>query len=372
MKILIASGTFPPQLGGMATFVKNFSDTASAHGHQVAVVSYGERDGISDFGYDVHLVSRARSLFARYYKYFQKLYALAPQYDLIFAQDLISSGIPAAAASMFSGRKMVLRLGGDFLWEKMVQKGKCQLPIEEYYKSAKSLGERIYLAFYHSVLSRAEKVVFNSELQASIYKRFFKITQDKLFVVENAVEGVRSKTHMPVQDRKNIVYAGRFIKLKNLPLFLEAVPNVPSEHKIVLFGEGPDEQELKSLVKSRGLEQRVEIRSSLDRQALAEYFAKSYLVVIPSLTEFNPHTALEALHVGTPVLLTENNGLAFEVKNKLEQFDPTSLEDLTKELKKLFDPKEYESYLRKIQNLEFHKSWQEVYDEYERILKSIK
>src|SRR3989338_7421665 len=89
MKILIAAGIYPPDIGGPATYAKYLAQELTGRGHQVEVLVYTRAakrlpKGISHF------------------VYFLKVLKLARQCDVILVTDPISSGFPAHLASFFA------------------------------------------------------------------------------------------------------------------------------------------------------------------------------------------------------------------------------------------------------------------------------
>lgn len=183
MKIVIATGTFPPEASGQSTFisqlVKNFPD-----GVEVNIVAYGN-DSPEDKRKNVTRIKRGSFRYFRYWKYRNAVRKFGANAEIIYAQDLGSSGFPAALAKR-KNNKFIIRLGGDFLWEKMVNSGRCVVPFEKYYDQKKSLLEKIYLQQYKYVMRKCDGIIFNSEFQKKIYEKYFKIKDKKITVIENS------------------------------------------------------------------------------------------------------------------------------------------------------------------------------------------
>lgn len=329
MKILIASGTYPPQLGGMATFVERTGGYFRKRGELAGIVAYGETRLPAETGLLVHFVSRRGGAVARYLRYFWRVLRLAGSADFVYAQDLASSGLPAAAACAVSRKPLVLRLGGDFLWEKMVETKRTVRPLVEYYREPKSLQERVYLWSFGRILHRASAVIFNTALQAELYRRHFQLASEKIHLLPNAFEPLRV-ARPPV--KRQMVFAGRFASVKNLENLLVAFSKSGVTAKLLLVGEGPQEQALTSLIAHLGLAGRVEMLQPLPRAALIKLFAESLAVVIPSLSELYPNTAMEALSAGAQVLLTRHHGLPAELREYLIEFDPLDISDMALKL----------------------------------------
>lgn len=369
MKILIASGTYPPQIGGMATFVENLAKLLSARGVTVSVVAYGERDREIREPFFIRIVSRGRNRLLRYVRYFLALQKLGREADIVYAQDLVSSGFPAAWYSRQAKKKLMVRIGGDFLWEKMVEEERTNLPLWDYYEQPKSLTELIYLKIYRFVLGRSKIVIFNNIHQAKLYNNLFPDSINMSKIVLNPWKPQDSL--QTVNLNGDIIYVGRFIRIKNLDLLIKAFSKLGTPKKLILVGEGPQEDNLRNLISQLKIEGRVEILRSFDRSKLFDFMSRAYLLVLPSLTELNPNVVLEALGIGVPVLVTQENGLPEELKESLLLFDPRSKEDLVKKLEFLLNPQNYDEYLKKIRSLKFEQTWEKVIDEHLKIFTAL-
>ena len=100
-KIVLASGIVPPDIGGPATYVTKLGQEFVEAGYRVKVLSYGDRESEIDEVLSVQRVSRKTNMLSRYLQYFQQLRKLAKWADIIYAQDLISVGLPCALLKLF-------------------------------------------------------------------------------------------------------------------------------------------------------------------------------------------------------------------------------------------------------------------------------
>jgi len=103
---------------------------------------------------------------------------------------------------------------------------------------------------------------------------------------------------------------GRLSPEKGQDLFLEAC-QVAAQKDCkfvgVLVGEGPWENELRARAKALGLESRV--RFAGHSQDVAQVYAASDVIVIPSRSEGLPNVLLEAMAAGKPVVATRVGGI---------------------------------------------------------------
>ncbi len=338
-KIVIASGTYLPEVSGQSTFVSGLVKNLPAD-MAWSVVAYGGKKE-SQRG-KIFIVSRN---FWRYLNYWRTIRRQASAAKIIFAQDLVSSGLPAALAKR-QGQKLVIRIGGDFLWEKMVNSGRSEVPFSQYYDQPKSLAEKIYLLIYRFVMWRADKIIFNSEWQKGIYQRYFNLPTEKVTVLENPVvlENVKKSEH---KIGTEIIFAGRFIPLKNLKRLIEAFRQIETDKKLVLIGDGPQKDELEKLAAK---DSRISIEPKIWQSLLFDRLGKSYLLVLPSLSEMNPHIALEALGRRKPVLLTKENGLSGDIRKYFKLIDPTSIKEIKESIEYFLNQENYDEYVGSINN----------------------
>ncbi|MFQ5662167.1 MAG: glycosyltransferase, partial [Candidatus Paceibacteria bacterium] len=105
--ILIATGIFPPDIGGPATYSKLLLDELPKNGFNVKVLSFGE--------------VRRLPKFIRHIFYFFKILNRGKNADIIFAQDPVSVGFPSAIAAKILRKKFLLKIVGDYAWEQYQQ-----------------------------------------------------------------------------------------------------------------------------------------------------------------------------------------------------------------------------------------------------------
>jgi glycosyltransferase involved in cell wall biosynthesis len=110
-----------------------------------------------------------------------------------------------------------------------------------------------------------------------------------------------------LQSRKIILFLGRLHWIKGVDVLIEAMARLSDLSDLHLVVAGPDdgaEAQVRSLVKSRGLEKNVTFTGFLDVPDKLSALVDSQLLVIPSRREGFPLAVLEALAAGTPVILT--------------------------------------------------------------------
>ncbi len=103
------------------------------------------------------------------------------------------------------------------------------------------------------------------------------------------------------------LYAGRFDAVKRLDLLIESLAHAP-QVRLVLVGEGGEEDRLRAIVAERGLEARVGFLAKTDDPA--PLYRAADLYVSASSTEGMSNSVLEAMASGLPIVAARASGMA--------------------------------------------------------------
>jgi glycosyltransferase involved in cell wall biosynthesis len=106
-----------------------------------------------------------------------------------------------------------------------------------------------------------------------------------------------------------LAFAGRLTAQKSLERALQAVAGVDGV-QLVIAGEGPERESLETQSRELGVADRVVFLGALPREQIVELFHAADATILSSSWENFPHTVVEALAVGTPVLAMEVGGVA--------------------------------------------------------------
>jgi glycosyltransferase involved in cell wall biosynthesis len=105
-----------------------------------------------------------------------------------------------------------------------------------------------------------------------------------------------------------LAFAGRLGPQKALGVALEALAGVP-DVTLAIAGDGPDREQLEARARELGLGSRARFLGSVPRDAVLRLFRAADAAVLSSAWENLPHTVLEALAVGSPVIATAVGGV---------------------------------------------------------------
>ncbi|RJQ34070.1 glycosyltransferase, partial [Candidatus Parcubacteria bacterium] len=242
-------------------------------------------------------------------------------------------------------------------------------PLSLYYSQPKTKQEKIYLAVYGFVLKKVDKIIFSTQWQNEIYDKYFH-TGHKSEVIANAFPQVKAELKNKKISNRDILFAGRLIRLKNISRVIEAIRE-SCDVKLLLVGVGPEKEKLEKEIKDFSLESRVIIKDGVSSEKLDQYIADSFLVIVPSISEVSPNIALECIRLGKPILLTKESGFFDKYNNDLIFIDPFSISDIREKICGLLDETEYSKYLERIARIDISRSWQDLAKEHIELFKKL-
>lgn len=358
MKIIIATGIFPPDIGGPANYAKNLAKEFLVLNHEITVVAYAdtelksknfEGNDLKRKNYKIITISRTLPTGIRHIVYFFKIVLNLKTAQFILVLDTFSAGLPAVLAAKIFRKKIILRTGGDFLWEQYVERtGKLVLLRDFYERRARlSLKEKIIFTLTKFVLKKSDILVFSTEWQKRIFSETYDLRNKKITVIENFYG---SKIESEEPKEKNIICACRNIKLKNLTLLKKAFDEAATVNK----------------------ELRLEIFTEADYDNLIERVKKCYFVIMVSLSEISPNFILDAIRLNKPFILTRETGLYEKLKDAGVFVDPLNKEDIRNKILFLADDENYGKFKNKASNFNFTHSWREIANEFIKKCESIR
>ncbi len=312
MKVVIATGIFPPDVGGPATFAPMIAEAWSRMGHEVAVVTYSDKDDGIERPYRIHRIPRALPAPIRYFNYFLRVRREAIGARAVFAQDPVAAGLPAWCAARLGRRKFILKFVGDFAWEHARVQERYDKTIEEFHRD-RSVSARIMLLRFlqRFVARRAAKVIVPSRYLGDLLKSWG-VKEKRLRVIYNGVEKSDVSSQMSdVRSPHRIVTAGRLVPWKGFDTLISAMPEVLEkipDASLMIIGDGPDEARLRSRAEALGLEDRINFTGRLKREEVSRAMRASGVFALVSSYEGFSHLLVEAFMAGAAVVASRAGG----------------------------------------------------------------
>lgn len=315
----MVTGIYPPEIGGPATYLAQNIPRFVEKGFHVDVVTFGADDVIEQkIGVSVHKVARKHFVLSRIVRYIRLVLHEAKTAELIYVHDMNLGLISGYLASRLFRVPYIVRLGGDFLWERAYQKGHTELSYEAF-QGNEPFPYNIRRLILTALLKRACAVIVQGEFLKRIVSGWG-VKNDRLHVVHNAVEEVEeedvenksdllSKIETLKEDGARVVLAsGRFVRGKHYDLAIRALLGTKDVH-LVLMGDGPEEGRYREIIEKESLKEKVTLIGGKERAYARALLAASDCYVLPSETDTFSFMTLEALLLDTPVLLYKTGAL---------------------------------------------------------------
>jgi glycosyltransferase involved in cell wall biosynthesis len=137
-------------------------------------------------------------------------------------------------------------------------------------------------------------------------------SQSNVSCIPNGVDLDRFDVDEPQVDGR-IVFLGRLAPKKRVSDLIRAFERIAAEYpdaELVVVGEGPLGEELRTLAAELGVADRVTFTGRVEESEIPRYYASAELFVLPSVWEGHPLTLLEAWAAGRPVIASDVEGIA--------------------------------------------------------------
>lgn len=205
---------------------------------------------------------------------------------------------------------------------------------------------RYFLAFF------ANRIFLYNKLDIDYLP---KITRRKIIIVKNGIQNTSNQFDIN-QKGDYILYAGGDSDIKGFEIVKKIIPQL--NYKIVLAGN------YKTFVSN---DNNVEVVGLIEEKRIYEYIKNAKILIIPSLYDTFSIIALEALYLGTPIVISNRCGIANYLKNFYDAIiiDPYDIDSLIKNINAIFDNKYLEQQLIQSGYKTAQKFfWDEISDEY--------
>ncbi|MGH7047009.1 MAG: glycosyltransferase family 4 protein [Stellaceae bacterium] len=137
-------------------------------------------------------------------------------------------------------------------------------------------------------------------------------------------------------SRPILLAVGNLVPLKRHRLMVEALALI-GEAELVVVGEGPERAAITALARARGVSDRLRLLGRMPQERLAEIYGAADLLLLVSTHEGWPNVLLESMACGTPVVVSDIDGIADivatpEAGRIVREVTPTRLAAAVREL----------------------------------------
>lgn len=226
------------------------------------------------------------------------------KFDGVWAMMAHATGVPAAKfKSVFPHVKYILTL----------QEGDTPKYIERKM--------RVFGKAFDDAFLKADVIQVISNFLGTWARR--KGFSGKLILVPNAVNithFTQSYRHVELQEVRRelqvldddilLITTSRLVAKNAIDDVVRAIALLPAHVKFIVFGTGPDEENLKQLIVECHVQDRVQLRGQISHAEMPKYLKASTIFIRPSRSEGMGNSFVEAMAAELPVIATQEGGIA--------------------------------------------------------------
>jgi len=336
MKFILVSGIYFPDIGGPATFIPKLAENLVRNGYQVTTLALEDSKQIRSFEpWERFFIKRKLPRILRFPIVVGMLILKGKNCSVVFANGLHEESV---IASKILGKKVILKVVGNPIWERAKNRGLTTLDIKTF--SDSKIPKKLFLEkqLFRWALASADKVITPSKELETLMKQMS--ANCKTQVIPNGVKVNKVTTK---QKKYDVIYFGRLTKWKELATLIDAVEKCHAS--LVIVGDGPERFALEK--KANAIGANVSFKGQLSQENLKELIEQSRIFCLPSSYEGMSHSLLEAMSNEIPVIVSdiepnlelienEFNGLTFTLRNP---------QNLSESIKLLLGSAELRKYL---------------------------
>lgn len=267
---------------------------------------------------NAHLIvpgTRGDTIFEEVTRYAKQGGAVAAResFDVIYAHDWLTFGA-GIEAKRVSGKPLVIQVHST-VFDRSGGKG-IDPDVYEVEKAG---------------MMAADAIIAISQFQKDIIVQKYGIPEEKVVIVYNGI-GIDDSTtavsknrlgygELKKQGKKLVLFLGRLSGMKGPDYFLTAAKRVLEYNpdvKFIMIGKGDMDSYVRNMAKELGIERDVIFAGFLQREDANEAFSSADLYVMPSVSEPFGLVALEAMKIGTPVIMSKQSGVAEAAQHVLK------------------------------------------------------
>ncbi len=301
-------------MGGPASHAPEVARFLLGRGHVVEVLTTASAAPARE-SYPVRWVSRALPKGAIHLRTAALIRARARRADVVYTTGMFGR---SAAGALAARRPYVVKLTADPAFERSRRRGLVTGDVEDFQRG-RGLVPAALKSARDFELRRAAHVFCPSAYLRQLVLSWG-VPPDRVSVLPNPAPDVPELPPREQLQRSfglngaTLAFAGRLTAQKSLERALEAVAAADGV-RFVIAGEGPERRSLEGRARELGIADRVSFLGAQPRERIVELFHAADATILSSSWENFPHTVVEALAVGTPVLAMETGGVAEVVQD---------------------------------------------------------
>jgi glycosyltransferase involved in cell wall biosynthesis len=315
VRVLVVSGIWPPDVGGPASHAPDVARFLHERGHEVEVVTTAS-SAPAEEEFPVRWVSRRLPVGLRHVRGADLIRSRARRVDVVYTTGMFGR---SSAGALAARRPYVVKLTADPAFERTRRRGLVGGDVDEFQQGGGGPVAQVLRRARNLELRRAAYVYCPSAYLRRLVLSWG-IPSERVSVLPNPVPSLPDLAERAELRRAfglngaTLAFAGRLTAQKSLGRALAAVAST-SDVQLVIAGDGPDREALERQARELGIANRVTFLGTQPRRRIVELFRAADASILSSSWENFPHTVVEALAVGTPVLAMEAGGVGEVVRD---------------------------------------------------------
>ena len=302
MRVLITAGIFPPDIGGPATFVPKIANYFQDElNYEIEILTLSDRKNLNiNDDFSVKRINRSLPIIYRWLKTIFTIYKLGGNKDLIFVNGL---GTETTIANIFLKKKIIRKIVGDPVWERAYNKSKISENFDDFQVRNYGLSISLQKKVRNFSIKKSDIVITPSQhLKDFIINLGFK---NKIKRINNGVNIPKENGKIFTNDQINITIVSRLVTHKNIEKIIGAISDLNNPLiKLNIIGDGPEQNQLHSISLGSDNKENIIFHGKLNRDDINNILLNSDIYIQASNYEGLPHSLLEAMSYGIPVLCT--------------------------------------------------------------------
>lgn len=316
MRVALATGLYPPEIGGPATYALMLESELPARGIEVETVPFGWVRGYPKV--------------VRHIVYAWKLWRASKGADIIYALDPVSVGLPSLLVAKIRRKKFILRIPGDYAWEQ----GQLRFGVTD--RLHVFIDKRLEYGFRVSLLCRIESFVAKRALHVIVPSSYMKTVVEKWGCDSDSISIIYSALH-PLEVGQNrstlrdqfdykyptLVSAGRLVPNKGFLELIRVFASLRSQYtraQLVIIGDGPQREELLAAARALEVADSVRLLGQLSKDALGAAIKAADVFVLNTAHEGLSHQLIEVMDLGVPIVTTSVGGNPELITNGIQGY----------------------------------------------------
>lgn len=317
-KITIAAGSFWPEIGGPASYLKSILPKLVEGGFSADVVTRSKKRKYpedANFKYKIYRVNDLPFKPLNYLRFFSRLLRVVKKSDIIYAQGPVSSGYPAYWANKFLKKKLVVKITGDYAWEIYSLKNDI-IDVLDFQNKKISGKFNTLRKLEMRVCQSADKIIVPSNFLAKLVT-CWGVESSRIEIIYNGVDFEpldieKEKARREIGISGNIILSvGRLVPWKGFKMLIKIMPELlkgDSFARLIIIGDGPEKESLEIMKNNMGLNNKVYLAGKKLQEELKMYLAAADMFVLNTAYEGFSHQILEAMAAGAPIITTNAGG----------------------------------------------------------------